>query len=586
MPGFIKSFATVAAASVLLISSSVGASSKIDANQEYDAIFVGLGAANSIAVTKVVQAFPQRRFLVIEKGGPTASSVGGRDFAPYFADAADNRTIFDVPGEYQNIAFQAKGDKYRIQENYAWQGKGAPGLVPQHIAGRMASKRFHAVLADDSQQVDHHQGPFDGRQERHGEITSLIGDAMTEVGYDEADMSALGPLEKAAGYWNEAYVATNGQGERGGPISGWLREVVGRDGEPIVSNLDIIPYATVTRIEFDEENDASRAVGVLYVMEGDKDVQRMARLAARGRVVVGAGALMTTRLLYMSGIGPRGKEDQIFADPVLRSVGFPRNNQALGQLYDHVGMQIIVEYQGNKDDVQTIRYNEYQENAAELAQYVQHRQGPYCQYGPVFVAQWNSGSENVSHPDVEMFLFPITPGHEEFNKRRAFQTNFMLLDPISHTQLGLHANNSVAKPDIYLQSRADQTTMMKAIRRFVNDILPQIPGLKMAMGPQDTNSDKAMLEYFWSKESGGPSIQHHMTGMVPLTEGSAEEVGGADPVTLRVRGTRNVHVIDASILPLSIPAHPIAMVMALGEKGADTLIAAMHSSQSRARTRR
>lgn len=50
-------------------------------------------------------------------------------------------------------------------------------------------------------------------------------------------------------------------------------------------------------------------------------------------------------------------------------------------------------------------------------------------------------------------------------------------------------------------------------------------------------------------------------------------VAGVEPSTMRLRGTSNVHIVDASILPRSPPCHPVAMVMAVGSKAADLLIA-------------
>jgi GMC oxidoreductase len=45
---------------------------------------------------------------------------------------------------------------------------------------------------------------------------------------------------------------------------------------------------------------------------------------------------------------------------------------------------------------------------------------------------------------------------------------------------------------------------------------------------------------------------NHFGGRVALTDGE----GGVDPATLIVRGTANVAVVDASLIPTIVPAHP------------------------------
>lgn len=90
----------------------------------YDVIIVGAGTAGCIVARRLVDRFPTKSFLLIEAGGPTSVAVGGQDFPPYDSTA----TIFDVPGEYQNIPFQPKGEPYRQKETpFTYQGTGYGG---------------------------------------------------------------------------------------------------------------------------------------------------------------------------------------------------------------------------------------------------------------------------------------------------------------------------------------------------------------------------------------------------------------------------------------------------------------------------
>jgi choline dehydrogenase-like flavoprotein len=63
-------------------------------------------------------------------------------------------------------------------------------------------------------------------------------------------------------------------------------------------------------------------------------------------------------------------------------------------------------------------------------------------------------------------------------------------------------------------------------------------------------------------------IINHWGGTCPLrTTGP----GGGDPWTLRVKGTRNIHAMDASLYPAPLSAHPVATIMAVAEKASDIL---------------
>ena len=146
---------------------------------------------------------------------------------------------------------------------------------------------------------------------------SIAHDIYRAHKFVEADTSMLGGLGER--YFSHPFVVSH-QGLRGGPVRSHLRSIVGDDGEPTASNLDLVRPATVQRIIFDSP-EGNRAVGVTYVLNdaptstgGGDPAPVFAPLAPWGRVILAGGALMSPRLLMLSGVGPFQRHDEIFAD--------------------------------------------------------------------------------------------------------------------------------------------------------------------------------------------------------------------------------------------------------------------------------
>jgi hypothetical protein len=80
--------------------------SVVAATGGYDAIIVGGGSAGTIVAAKLQMASGGRkRILIIEAGGPTSAAIGGTAFLPWVPPGWTDLTIFDVPGEYSQMAF-------------------------------------------------------------------------------------------------------------------------------------------------------------------------------------------------------------------------------------------------------------------------------------------------------------------------------------------------------------------------------------------------------------------------------------------------------------------------------------------------
>jgi len=83
----------------------------------YDAIIVGGGTAGSIVAAKLSLASGgSKRILIIDAGGPLSAAMGGVDRPPWLPAGRNDLTIFDVPGQYSQIAHVAPGVPYQLTE--------------------------------------------------------------------------------------------------------------------------------------------------------------------------------------------------------------------------------------------------------------------------------------------------------------------------------------------------------------------------------------------------------------------------------------------------------------------------------------
>lgn len=321
-------------------------------SQPYDFIFVGLGSSSSITLSKLVKVHPTKSFLAIEMGGPTSASIGGKDYPSYFKNQPANNkaTIMDVPGEYSNTPWNSQGEPYRISQiDWTWQGKGfggnsqfngmlyqeAPDDYLNSLPTGWKSSDLRPYFNEIRSKMTISITPSADKKTYLGGIHDALAAVFTTLGWTQQDTSNLGNLGKP-GYYSRPYVASDGNGKRGSPVSAYLSSVVGANGLPSAANLQIIPFAQVQKILFAGGN-AAEATGVIYTKDGS-NTQLTATLKTGGRIVCGAGALLTPRLLYLSGVGPSGKESQVMDNP---NVPFVRNNVKVGAaLYDHVGTQL------------------------------------------------------------------------------------------------------------------------------------------------------------------------------------------------------------------------------------------------------
>lgn len=430
----------------------------------YDAIVVGAGAAGAIVATKLQQAGAGRkRTLVIEAGGPTAAALGGTDRPPWLPPERGDLTIFDVPGEYSQIAFQPLGAPYQLREtSFTYQGIGVGGNSmfngmlfqtnpPAIFDGRWPSGWQWRDVAPFFDRVRaripvSNTPSTDGVPQNTGPAR-IIHPLYAENGWVEADTSR--PFTEP-GVYSRPYVATE-DGKRAGPVSGYFLAVA-PGGRP-TAGLEILVYAKAERIALDGRGAAlaveyTKRAGLDQLLPGTSGT---ARLKRGGLLVLAFGALMTPRLLLRSGIGPSGREEEMLAEG--SADPFTIDNPRVGVgVFDHVISLVAYDYDG-PIEYQAYDYGDSDAHREDLERYLATGSGPYAQYQPISIANSSNGDAT---PKSEIFVNPNgvgAPGGKYYGPR-SLAAYVMLLDPSARGVIRLDEQGNVRAPEIYLPDTA------------------------------------------------------------------------------------------------------------------------------------
>jgi choline dehydrogenase-like flavoprotein len=560
----------------------------------YDAIIVGGGAAGAIVAAKLRLATGgSKRILIIEAGGPTAAAIGGTAWPVWLPAGRRDLTIFDVPGEYSLIAYNPLGAPYQLPEvPFSFQGVGLGGnsmfngmlfqTNPPQVFDQSWPNGWHWADMEPYFNIVRQKVPVtntpstDGVPQNTGPA-QIVHPLYAANGWIEGDTSQ--PLD-APGVYSRPYVAASG-GQRAGPISGYFQEV-DPDGVPI-SNLEILTYAKATSIDF---NDNGEAVAVHFNRRGVLDQSHpgeagIAQLNTGGLLIMAAGALITPKLLLLSGVGPRGREAEIF--PGESVAPFAIDNPQIGiGVFDHVMSMVAYSYSGQVP-YRAYNYGDFSANSADLQHYLDGGRGPYAQYQPVSILNYGLGSDI---PNIEVFINPNgvgTPGGPYYGLN-TMAVYIMLLNPQARGIITLAPNGNINTPDIYLpdtsQGAADIALMTQAVFDIIQ-LLEQNTELKIVFGPgglSHPNLNPNSMADIHTYVTGPSPVDgvyfnrmtiNHFGGTVALSDGP----GGVDAATLIVRGTTNVAVVDASLIPTIVPAHPVGTIMAMADRAAEILAA-------------
>ncbi len=328
-------------------------------------------------------------------------------------------------------------------------------------------------------------------------------------------------------------------------------------------NLTVLPNASVTRVML--EGDSKRATGIVYRM-GELNLQ----VKARREVLLSAGPLASPRLLELSGIGNSAllQKHGIHVQHHLPGVG--------ENLRDHPNTRVTYECS------QPITINDVLRSPwlkmKEGLRFIFKREGllTICSA----TAQMNHrSSDKVAQPDLVLRLLPLS-GKDRYARtpdkgldpHPGFTLGVTLLQPHSRGTCHIQSNDPLQQAAMdpkYLSHEADAQLFLDGIR--VARKVAQQSALKSLIvretrpGP-DVNDDAGLLDYM----RGTIQTSWHMVGTCKMGVDADVVV---DP-QLRVKGIAGLRVIDSSICPTIPSSNTNIPSIAIGEKGADMVLAA------------
>jgi len=566
-----------------------------------DIIVVGAGAAGSIIAVRLALSHPDLTVALVEQGAPLASRLGGKSFVQNWA--GEGTTAFDIPGLYPTVPFNPDYQAVRdALSPWTWLGKGYGGSTefngmlwqepsPAEFdrwnmsgwTGADLATAFDRVRNQSLLHVSETPSP-------DGLHYNTAGYKIAQAGFERAggkNVSSMQSLQGLRGrYYSRPSYVTDGRGTRGGVSASYLSKVLDARGLPKLKNFFIMPNTTVSRVVLNQ----GQAIGVEYVSPAYGSSQLP--LKPGGRVVLSAGALGTPRLLYLSGIGPASRWQDVCGS---RCPYEPEiDNEAVGVLTDHVGTAVSLRC----EDFDAFNASDRAANSNAVRQYASNKTGPYAEFPVVAVMHGsfpNSSQLIPPLPEFEVFVNPFglgspgaaSPDNATLSGPHDVGIFVMLLRPEARDYVRLDENGLTKYANMYLRAdgawkeaaKRDRDLAVRALQNVTLSFLDALPQCRIGFGPGgkgtifeglDIQSERDVGMYVDS--DGDPArrlfsshlIMNHFSGTVPL--GTA-----VDPASLAVKGTSNLHVADMSLVPVHVGAHPCATAMAIGERAAELL---------------
>ena len=318
-------------------------------------------------------------------------------------------------------------------------------------------------------------------------------------------------------------------------------------------NVTIKTKAMATALSFD----GTRCTGVKYVSHGSEYIAQ-----ARNTVVLSAGAIATTKLLMLSGIGPAAKLAE-------HDIPVRHDSPSVGQnLQEHPEGMVSIEV--NQSTFNT-EINSWKICLHSL-NWLLFGRGPATSPYPHAVAFLKS-SPDLNYADIQVQLGPYAFSFDENGvipyDKPAISAAVNIAYPKSRGEIRLRSNDPRDPPiiDHQLLGHPEDVERLiagcNAVRSVLNSpafaphrVAERLPG-------DDVQTNDEWAEYLRKTAFLG----YHPVGTCRM---GGDDGAVVDP-ELRVNGVDGLRVADASVMPDLISGNTNATAIMIGEKAADLI---------------